>query len=231
MNTDKSIIKKEAFAAALPIVMGYFPIAMAYGLLAKNTGLSVVEAGLTSGLIYAGAAQFMALDLFASGVATGSIILTTFLLNLRYFVMSASLSVNLKEDTKPFLPLIGFGITDETFSVLSFNKDKLNSLYVLIVNVFPYLSWTIGTITGYIAGELLPLSLQTALGLGLYGLFAALLFPSFKGETALIKISMLAVVVYTAIFKWGRLSSGWDIILGIVLSTALGILLLGKELE
>ncbi|MDX9918018.1 MAG: AzlC family ABC transporter permease [Gudongella sp.] len=231
MNTDKSIIKKEAFAASLPVVMGYFPIAMAYGLLAKNTGLSVVEAGLTSGLIYAGAAQFMALDLFASSVATGSIILTTFLLNLRYFVMSASLSVNLKEDTKPFLPLIGFGITDETFSVLSFNKDKLNSLYVLIVNVFPYLSWTIGTIIGHIAGELLPLSLQTALGLGLYGLFAALLFPSFKGETALIKISMIAVVMYTAIFKWGRLSSGWDIILGIVLSTALGILLLGKELE
>lgn len=221
---------RMAYSAGLPIVFGYFPIAMAFGLLAKNTGLSLLESSLTSILVYAGASQFMALDLIAGGVGAGSIILATFLLNLRHLMMSASLSVNLNEDTKGFLPIISFGITDETFSILSFNREKLKLPFILIINTMAYLSWNIGTVSGYLIGEILPLSLQTALGLGLYGMFAALLFPSFKGRAAYVKLAFIAGAVYSGIFFWGKLGSGWDIIIGIVLSTSMGVLLLGREL-
>ena len=231
MDKHKNHILRTAYIAGLPIVVGYFPIAMAFGLLAKNTGLSIIDASLTSLLVYAGASQFMALDLIAGGVGAGSIILATFLLNLRHMMMSASLSVSLKEDTKPFLPIVGFGITDETFSVLSFNKEKLHLAYVLTVCAMAYASWNLGTISGYLVGEVLPPSLQTALGLGLYGLFAALLFPSFKVKTAYVKLSLLAGIIYGLIFTSGFFGSGWDIIAGIVISSIAGVLLLGKELE
>lgn len=231
MKENNGFKIKDAYISGLPIVIGYFPIAMAFGLLAKNTGLSIVDASLTSLLVYAGASQFMALDLIAGGVGAGSIILATFLLNLRHLMMTASLSVNLKSDTKPYLPIVGFGITDETFSVLSFNSDKLHLPYVIIVCAMAYASWNIGTLSGYIVGEILPPSLQTALGLGLYGLFAALLFPSFKLKTAYVKLAALAGIVYAAIFSLGLLGSGWDIIAGIVISSLLGVMMFGKELE
>lgn len=228
---ENNTSRKDAFNAGLPVVFGYFPIAMAFGLLAKNTGLSIVESSLSSILVYAGASQFMALDLISGGVGPGSIILATFLLNLRHMMMSASLSVSLKDDTKSYLPLIGFGITDETFSILSFNKDKLHLPFVLLINAMAYLSWNLGTLSGYLVGEILPTSLQTALGIGLYGMFAALLFPSFRGRLVYVKLAVISAGVYAGLFYWGGLGSGWDIVVGIVISSLLGMVFLGKELR
>lgn len=227
-STTKDNIK-EGFIIGLPLILGYFPIAMAYGLLAKNTGLNFIDTSATSILVYAGASQFMFLDLVKAGVSAGSIILATFLLNLRHLMMSASLSVNLKKETSKFLPIIGFGITDETFSVLSFNKEKLTTAFILTVNFIAYGSWVIGTIVGYLIGEIMPLALQNSLSIGLYALFAALLFPSFKINKDYLKPALIAAVSYIVIFKTNILSSGWDIIAGIIISSALGVLVMGKE--
>lgn len=116
---------REGVVAALPIMIGYFPIAMAFGLLSKNTYVSLRDTGLLSIMVYAGASQFMALDLIRAGVSAGSIVLATFLLNLRHMMMSASLAVEFQDMKRKFLPIVAFGITDETFSVISFNKEKM----------------------------------------------------------------------------------------------------------
>ena len=88
---------KAGLISAMPMIIGFFPIAMAFGLLAKNTGVNFRDTTLFSAMVFAGASQFMALDLIADGVSVGSIILATFLLNLRNLVMSASLSLRLKD--------------------------------------------------------------------------------------------------------------------------------------
>src|SRR5690554_1909622 len=203
MSDDRKKSIRQGMVAGSPLILGYFPIAMAFGLLAKNTGLTIMDTSATSMLVYAGASQFMFLDLVRAGVSTGSIILATFLLNLRHMMMSASLSVNLKTDTSGFLPIIGFGITDETFSVLSFNKDKLSLAFILTVNLIAYLSWIGGTAVGYLVGEVIPKALQDSLGLGLYAMFAALLFPSFKVNKDYLKPALLGAMTYFAIFKTG----------------------------
>jgi len=113
---------KRGLVAGFPIFIGYFPIAMAFGLLSKNASISFGDTGFFSIAIFAGASQFMALDLMRLNVSTINIIFATFLINLRHLMMSASLSLNIKDIKKKYLPLIAFGITDETFSVLSFNK-------------------------------------------------------------------------------------------------------------
>lgn len=220
---------KEGITSAIPIVIGYFPIAMAFGLLAKNASISLIDTALFSMMVYAGASQFMALDLIIIGVSTSSIILATFLLNLRHMMMSASLSVEFKDINKKYLPLVAFGITDETFSVVSFNKDKINLPFVMVLHILAYSSWALGTMAGYLSGEIIPSSLQSSLSIGLYAMFAALLFPEIKKSKRILFLSLISVIVYVILFYSNIFTSGWDIILGIIISSALGVIIFSKE--
>lgn len=220
---------KEGITSAIPIVIGYFPIAMAFGLLAKNASISLIDTALFSMMVYAGASQFMALDLIIIGVSTSSIILATFLLNLRHMMMSASLSVEFKDINKKYLPLLAFGITDETFSVVSFNKDKINLPFVMVLHILAYSSWALGTMAGYLSGEIIPSSLQSSLSIGLYAMFAALLFPEIKKSKRILFLSLISVIVYVILFYSNIFTSGWDIILGIIISSALGVIIFSKE--
>ena len=220
---------KVGITSALPIVMGYFPVAMAFGLLAKNTGLNFVDTGLFSVIVYAGASQFMALDLINAGISMGSIILATFLLNLRHMMMSAALSVKLEGIKRKYMPLVAFGITDETFSVSSFHKGELTLPLILTLHASSHFAWFMGTIVGFFIGEILPASLQESLGIGLYAMFAALLFPNFKGSKNVVQIAILTAVVYLGIFYSGLLPAGWDLIVGIILSSALGAFFLENQ--
>ena len=224
---NKSVEKGILYGS--PLVLGYLPVAMAFGLMAKNTGLSFFGASVNSSLVFAGASQFMFLDLLRVGVSPGSIILATFLLNLRHLIMSASLSTKLDEKSKSYIPLLGFGVTDETFSVLSFYKGTLDLAFIVTVHGLAYSAWVAGTVVGYLLGEIIPVTLQTSLSLGLYALFAALLFPSFKSNKNAILVSLIAVSVYILIFTSKVLSSGWDIIAGIILSTAIATAILDRR--
>lgn len=222
---------KEALIESMPIVLGYFPIAMAFGLLSKNTSLSLRDTSLLSAIVYAGASQFMALDLISAGVNPPSIVLAIFLLNIRHMMMSASLSVEFKNIPKKFLPLLGGGVTDETFSVVSFNKDKIDLIYVSTIFLMAYLSWNIGTIAGYFVGEILPESLQASLSIGLYAMFAALLFPEVKKSKNTLAIFFISGILYAVLYYSKLFASGWDIILAIIIASALGVLIFDHKEE
>ncbi len=122
---------KEGVVAGLPLVIGYFPVAVAFGILAKTTGISLMESFLFSFFVFAGASQFMALNLLAVGAGVGQIILTTLLVNFRHFLMSASLTTRITKDMKKWVPLIAFGVTDEVFSVVSFKEEDLTTKFIL----------------------------------------------------------------------------------------------------
>ncbi len=220
---------KDAFMVSLPLIIGYFPVAMAFGLLSKNTSISFRDTSLLSIIVFAGASQFMALDLIAAGVSSGNIIIATFLLNLRHLVMSASLAPEFKEIPRKYLPLVSFAITDESFSVYSFNKDKISLPFVLIVNGLSYSSWVIGTMAGYAVGEILPSSLQASMGIGLYAMFAALLSPELGRSKKILHISILSSLIYLALFYSKLFSSGWDLIIAIILSSALAVAIFDRR--
>ena len=173
----------------------------------------------------------MALDLISAGVSAGSIILSTFLLNLRHLMMTASLSVKMDNIKKPYLPIIAYGITDETFSVLSFKEGQLSLLYILTVNILSNLSWVLGTIIGFLVGEIIPKALQSSLSIGLYAMFVSLLFPNFKKENKILILSILTAIIYILIFTTKIFTSGWDIVIGIILSSALGVCIFNKDKE
>lgn len=172
--------------------------------------------------VYAGASQFMAVDLIVQGLTTSSIILATFLLNLRHFMMSASLSLSFKNIDKKYMPLLAFGITDETFSLASFNKEKLSLPFTLTIFIAAHGMWWTGSILGYLVGEILPKSLQSSLSIGLYAMFAGLLFSQVKGDKKILILSLISMGIYYLIYKFEIIGSGWDIILGIILSSLVG---------
>lgn len=172
--------------------------------------------------VYAGASQFMAVDLISQGLSYGSIILACFLLNLRHSIMSASLSLQLKDIDKKFMPLIAFGITDESFSIVSFSKEKVTLPYILTLFFSSHTIWWIGGILGFLVGEILPKSIQSSLTLGLYGMFAGLLFSQIKKNKRVFLLGLMSMVIYFIVYKIFKITAGWDIIISILLSSALG---------
>ncbi|MDR3588217.1 MAG: AzlC family ABC transporter permease [Negativicutes bacterium] len=217
---------KEGLVDGIPLVVGYFPVAMAFGLLAKTTGVSFVDTCLFSVMVFAGASQFMALDLIRAGVASADIILATFLLNLRHLMMSASLAVRLGEVRKGFFPLIAFGVTDESFSVASLKAGKIGAAYLLALNGITYASWAGGTAAGYLAGMILPVAVQNSLGVGLYSLFMAILAPEIKKDRSVLFLAAFSGLSYLLIRYSAVFSAGWTLIASIIVAASAGVLVL-----
>ncbi|MBE3553414.1 MAG: AzlC family ABC transporter permease [Thermicanus sp.] len=180
---------------SLPVALGYIPIAIAFGLLAKGNGIPFTITALLSLLVFAGASQFVAVQMVASGAVWGNIVLFTFLLNFRHFLMSASLSTRILEKSLWRKALIAFGVTDETFSLASFTPGRLTFPFMLGLNGIAYSSWVIGTLIGYGAGSFLPDELQSSMGIALYAMFISLIFPAMKGSRLILFTVVGAAVV------------------------------------
>lgn len=229
-----SVSIKEGIISGLPLVLGYFPVAMSFGLLSKTVNISFRDSCLFSIMVFAGASQFMALDLIKAGIATGNIILATFLLNLRHLVMSASLSVRLKEIKKHWLIFIAFGITDEFFSITYLSNRKLNVPFLLALHGVSYCSWVLGTAVGYLAGAVLPMTVQISLGIGLYAMFTALLVPEVKKSLPVLFLSTFSGILYAIISYLKILPASWSLIAAIIAASVLGALFIkddAKEVE
>lgn len=210
----------QALKAGIPIFIGYAPAAMAFGILAKGCGISLLECFLFSAVVFAGASQFIALNLLMTGMGAGGVVLTTLLVNFRHFLMSASLATRMNNMEKKFLAMIAFGITDEVFSVLSFKKGPLSKTYVFILQFSAYSAWVSGTVSGYVVGGFLPEILTKSMGVALYALLLAILLPSMKSSIKSAALAISAGVLNTILIRMDILPNGWTIIV-CILSIAL----------
>ncbi|WP_246125604.1 AzlC family ABC transporter permease [Alkalicoccus halolimnae] len=179
---EKDDSLRRGLTAGLSIAFGYMPVAITFGLLAGSTGLTVFEAVLMSMLVFAGAAQYMALSMIAIGAGALEIVLATFIVNFRHLLMSASINERAEPTSKKFRSLFGFFLTDEVFAVSSVKQPPVSGSYILGVGLSAYSSWVGFTAAGYFTGALLPAVLQESMGIALYALFIALLVPSVKEE-------------------------------------------------
>lgn len=163
-----SILKKEpsgiqiaffqGLKAGWPICLGYIPIGLAFGVLAQKAGLSPFQIGLMSIFVFAGSAQFIAVSMLSSGAAIFSIVLTTFMVNLRHFLMSSVLAVHLGKSRRRVLTLFAYGVTDESFAVnLSrFNRGNWDLNRAFVVNHAANITWIISTTLGGYTGQFIP---------------------------------------------------------------------------
>lgn len=219
---------KEGLVAGLPIVIGYFPIAMTFGILSKTMEISFLESVLFSAMVYAGSAQFMALNLLNLGVDSLQIVVTIFLVNFRHFLMSASIATKMDKNSK-WTPFIAFGITDESFSVASFKEDGFDDKFMMALQLISYISWIMGTMSGYLIGEVIPASMRSSMGIGIYAMFTALLIPKAKKSNKILTIALLSGVINTLLIYSKILPEGWSLIFAIISVSGLGAILYREE--
>ncbi len=169
----------SALRRTMPIIMGYIPVGFAYGVLAQKVGLSPLNTLLMSVLVFAGSAQLIAVGLMAAGVPPLSVIVTTFVVNLRHLLMSAALSPHFKTWKKWELALFSFELTDETFALHAsrFAAGDTFKSETFCINVIAQCSWVLGTWLGIVASTLItdvkPIGLDYALPAMFIALFVA----------------------------------------------------------
>lgn len=212
---------KKGVQAGLSIAIGYFPIALTFGLLAKTTGLSIVETLMMSMIVFAGASQYISLTLLTLGTGTFEIILTTFIVNIRHFLMSASLNEKVEEDRTLYKAIYSFGITDETFSVAATKEGSVSTGYIFGVISVSYSSWVVNSGIGHLVGAKLPETLQESMTVALYAMFIGLLVPSMKKSKKAIYLASLAAIFNTIFTLSEWLSTGWAIVSATILSAVI----------
>lgn len=219
---------QRGIAVGFPIMLGYLPIALTYGVLAKQAGMSLLELTLMSVMVFAGASQFMGASMIAVGTGAVEIIIATFVLNFRHFVMSLSFMNKLRGIGLNWKVPLSLGLTDETFAVSSIHQkeakmDKGPFFYAALM-ITAYFSWVFGSFLGGVLGDVIPEKLSQSMGIALYAMFIGLLIPSIKKEIRVGLIAVFAMLVNVLFSQF--MTSGWAIVFGTVIGGASGIFLL-----
>jgi len=212
---------RNILSSAMPVVFGYLPIGFAYGVLANNAGLTVFQTVLMSIIVYAGSAQLIAASLFAQALHPLSIIATTFIVNLRHLLMSASLAPYLRQ-WKPYqVALFGFELTDESFGVHSmrFDRGETQPRSTIMINLICQSSWVLGSFLGAVAGNLIQDVRPFALDYALPAMFIALLIFQIKNKKYLI-IALIGAGLSLILWQLG--STQWHVIIATVIAATIG---------
>ena len=209
---------------AIPIMLGYIPIGFAYGVLARQAGLSVTQATAMSLAVYAGSSQFIAVAMLTSGSSPLAIISTTFLVNLRHLLFSVSLVTYLRRFSIPALAALSFGITDETYAagIGRYSQEEPRFPMVLSLHLASYLSWAIASLAGASVSSIVGNASNLGFDFALPAMFIALLIPQLKNRITII------VALSSALISLGVLMTGWsswNIIIATLVSATLGVLL------
>lgn len=221
----------------LPVSLGYLSISFAFGLMATSYGLPVYEAVLISMFNLTSAGQLAALPIIASGGSLIELALTQLLINLRYSLMSISLSQRFDKEIRIRDRLyLSLTLTDEIFAVSIGKNSMLGKKYLLSLVVLPYIGWALGTLLGAVAGNVLPEILATALGVSMYAMFIAILVPAAKASLP-VAITVLLSVAVSCLFEYlpalGAIPEGFVIIISAAAVSVLMAILfpLGKNEE
>lgn len=181
------------------------------------------------------AGQFAGANLMLAGGNMMELGLTTLVINIRYFLMSLSVSqkVERKMSMKERLA-ISFGITDEIFAVSMQHKGELSTPYMAGLIITPILGWTGGTLAGGAATSVMPEALSSALGIALYGMFIAVIVPPAREERSVlftVILAILASLAFTYLPVLRNLGSGWSIIIITIAVSAVAAWLFPRKPE
>lgn len=213
----------------IPIALGYFAVSFSLGISMVSGGLSAFQGALMSITNVTSAGEFAGLRVIIAGGTLIEMALTQLIINLRYALMSMSLSQKLDEKVSLWQRfVIAFANTDEIFAVAMSHQKSLTLPYMLGLQGLPILGWTAGTFLGAVAFDLMPASISIAMNVMLYGMFIAIVFPEAKKSKAVLMVSALAVF-FSCLFRYvpflQGVSDGISIIICTVAAAVAGSLL------
>ncbi len=211
---------RAGIADGLPIAAGYLAVSFGFGVMVTAAGLPLWFAVLVSAVNLTSAGQLAGLGIITAGGGYFELILTEFVINIRYALMSLTLSQKADETlTLPHRFAIAFGITDEVFGVAAAKTGLVGRRYLYGVIGTAYLGWVGGTLCGAVLGSILPVLLQTALGIALYAMFLAIILPPARAERGVAVTVAGAILLSAALFyfpAFAGIPSGFSVILAAV---------------
>lgn len=229
MNQENATWFRRGVQNGVPIALGYLAVAFTLGIAARNAGLSAWQGAVASVTTVASAGEFAGFQVIAAGAGYAEMAIMMLVINARYMLMSCSLSQKLAPDT-PLIHrlLVGWGVTDEIFGVASVVPDKLNPWYNYGMMAISIPAWTAGTFIGIAVGNILPQQAISALSVGLYGMFLAIIIPPARQNrviAGLVAVSMAASLAMASLPLLSEISSGMrTIILTILIAGAAAVL-------
>lgn len=221
MKKEENMLSNYTFVRGMrdgiPICLGYFAVSFALGIAGRGVGMNAVQAFVMSLTMVASAGQFAAITLLGAGAGIIEMITTTIVVNLRYLLMSCSLTQKLSPETKLLHRLaLSYCMTDEIFG-LSISVDGfLRPVYTYGITVISVSGWCLGTVLGVVAGNILPALVTNALGVAMYGMFLAIIIPPAKENHflgALVAVSMAASGLFSILPYLKAISSGFRVII------------------
>ena len=219
---------KKGLRDGIPISLGYFAVSFAFGILAVDSGCTVLEAVLISFTNLTSAGQFAGLTVIAQAGTLLEMAVTQLVINSRYMLMSIAMSQKVDADFHGIWRwLLGYGITDEIFAAAIQTDGTIKRSYFGSLIILPVIGWTAGTFLGAFLGNILPVMLTNALGVALYGMFIAVVVPKAREDfhvlfAVLIAVSISVALKYIPVFSF--ISGGFGIIICAVAASAVGAL-------
>ena len=220
---------KRGLRLGMPIGLGYFPVSFTFGFLTVAGGLPWWIGVFISLTNLTSAGQFAGLNLILAGAGYVEVAMTTLIINLRYMLMSLSLSQSIEPAVPVWQRLIfAFGITDETFVVASMEKKPVKAAFMFGLILLPVIGWNIGTLAGACVSGALPEALQNAMGIAIYAMFIAIIIPPARQSRRILNIIIIAVAVM-CILRYvpalSFISSGFRVIIETVTAAGIGAFL------
>ena len=222
----------------IPIGLGYLSVSFTFGIAAVapsdgGNALTVWQALLISMTNLTSAGQVAGLQIMLHGGTLLEMAISEFIINLRYSLMSISLSQKVNKKFKGIYRwLLGFGITDEIYAVAVLHKGEVSRSYFLGLMTIPYIGWSMGTLLGALSGSLLPTIVCSALGLAIYGMFIAIIIPPMKKSRSTLLVVCIAIVL-SCLFAYvpvlNRVSVGFAIIICAVVASLIGAIFFPVE--
>lgn len=214
------------FRDGIPIGLGYLSVSFAFGMMAVSAGIPAWITLLISMTNLTSAGQFAGLTLITAGATFYEMALTQLVINLRYSLMSISLSQKADESVALFDRFkFSFFITDEIFAVAMSKGREVGKRYLYGLACAPYFGWALGTLAGATASGFLPDMVRSALGIAIYGMFLAIIMPPAKHKRSILIVLFMSVALscmlnWIPVFHW--ISSGFIIIICAIASAAIG---------
>ena len=225
----------EGLRGGLPIALGYLSVSFTFGITAVTMGIPPLAAILISMTNLTSAGQVAGIGIIAAHGGLVEMALAQLIINMRYALMSLSLSQKLDSRYGLFHRVTtAFGVTDEVFAVASGREGSVSSAYMYGLVTLPYIFWAAGTAGGALLGGILPDFLKSALGIAIYGMFIAIVVPPAKKNAGVAATAIAAAALSCALYYipcFNGISSGMSVIICTVIAAAAGALFFPRKRE
>ena len=216
----------------IPVALGYFAVSFSFGVMASK-GITPLMATIISATNLTSSGQYAGVQLMFQNASYFEIALTVFLINLRYALMSISLTQRLDPSMNIAKKLIiGFGITDEVYALSITSPHKLTFKYMLGLISLPFVGWVSGTIVGAFGAQFFNQDLLDAMGMALYAMFIAIIIPDAKRSKPILVVILIATAISSIFFYVPfikEIGLGFKIIIATVISALIGAIFFPVE--